>query len=60
MAGGQERRLAADAGVALDAYLDTLIDNATLPIRRKAYDEMMDGDELTRFVREVVRRPLAR
>ena len=50
----------ADAAVALDAYLDTMIDNATLPIRRRAYDEMMEDDALMRFVREVARRPIAR
>jgi hypothetical protein len=48
------------AAVALDAYLDTMIDNATLAIRRKAYDEMREDDALMRFVREVARRPMAR
>ena len=37
-----------------------MIDNATLPIRRRAYDEMMGDDALMRFVRQVARRPLAR
>jgi hypothetical protein len=49
-----------DAAVALDAYLDAMIDDATLPIRRAAYGELMLDDPLMRFVRNVARRPLAR
>jgi hypothetical protein len=37
-----------------------MIDNATLPVRRAAYDELMLDDPLMRFVRDVARRPLAR
>src|SRR5690242_19169780 len=50
----------AQAAVAQDAYLDTMIDNATLAIRQSAYEEMRDDDVLWRFVGEVARRPLAR
>jgi hypothetical protein len=50
----------AQAAVALDAYLDTMIDNATLAIRERAYDELRDDDVLWRFLQEVARRPMAR
>jgi len=50
----------ADAADALDAYLETMIDNATLPVRRKAYDRILEDDVLMRFVRDVARHPFAR
>ena len=50
----------AQAATALDAYLDTMFDNATLAIRQSAYDELRDDDAVWRFLRDVARRPLAR
>ena len=44
----------ADAALGLDAYLDTMIESAKLPIRRKAYDEIMEDDALMRFVLELL------
>jgi hypothetical protein len=48
------------AAAALDAYLNTMIDNATLAIRSKAYDELREDDAVWQFLREVERRPMAR